>query len=79
MTKSTSRGLHREMLHQVVERIGWNLRWKERPKIRSHCTGGVKAIIDESHWESVKRVEDRALENISIQEEGKERRASKGN
>ena len=54
VTKSTSRGLHREMLHQVVERIGWNLRWKERPKIRSHCTGGVKAIIDESHWESVK-------------------------
>ena len=46
----------------------------------SHWTGSVKAMrIGASRWESVKRAEDRALENIGIQEEGKERRASRGN
>ena len=51
----------------MVGCIGWNLRWEERAEVRSHGTGRVKALrMGESHWESVKRVEDRALENINI-------------
>lgn len=44
------------------------MRWKGRPEIGSHyIQAGFKAMrTDESHWESVKRVEERALENINI-------------
>ena len=54
--------------NQVVASIGRNVSRKQKPEMGSnYIQAGVTAVrMDKSHGESVKRVEDRALENIRI-------------
>lgn len=56
-----------EMFHQIVASIGWNLDRRRSQRLGVLHTGRSQSREDdESHCGSIKRVEDRTLENTSI-------------